>query len=332
MMQIAKLKMNHTYEIIDTGDSNVPTDYHVTFRLGDKCNLECEYCRWYDGDNYRFPLECIENIFEFFKEKNFKTVLFYFHGGEAGIHPLLIKSLEKLREKEKETGIRTIIELQTNLSYTLRRLENVYKLIDNISISYHYIELTKKTLHTAFVNNLNWIMDNNKPINRFDVMLDDVPFDELDAFYARVKGWLEYPGIVDSEMIHSFCHYEKNPVTKRKHIEFYNAHNKTEQLYKVDGKQYSTNDLFAEGLNCKGQLCDAGSKFMVLNADGNVFTCGIEMTFYRMECGQPVKPITNVVTDPNYMKILNIRYKTKIRCKYDYCGGDFYIPKYGDEQ
>jgi MoaA/NifB/PqqE/SkfB family radical SAM enzyme len=327
MMQIAKLKMEHSYEIINNGESNENIDYQVTFRLGDKCNLECDYCRWYDGDNYKQSLESIENMFEFFKKEKFNTVLFYFHGGEAGIHPQLIQSLEKLREKEKETGIRTIIEFQTNLSYTLRRLENIYRLIDKISISYHYIELAKKTLHTAFVNNLNWIMEEKKPINRFDVMLDDVPIEELDAFYTRVKEWLEYPGIVDSEMIHSFCHYEKNPVTKQKHIEFYNKYNKTEQLYKVDGKEYNTNDLFAEGLNCKGQLCEAGSKYIVLNADGNVFTCGIEMTFYRMECGVPVKPITNVVTDHNYMKILSIRHRTNIRCKYDYCGGDFYIPK-----
>ncbi len=324
--------MKDTYEIIDNGKSNEPTDYHVTFRLGDKCNLECEYCRWYDGDNYMYPIESIENIFKFFQKENFKTVQFYLHGGEAGIHPLLIKSLEKLREKEKETGIRTIIEFQTNLSYTLRRLERLYPFIDKISISYHYIELAKKSLHKSFVTNLNWIMDNDKSISRFDVMLDDVPTIELDDFYERIIGWLEYPGIIDSEMIHSFCHYEKNPATKQKHIEFYNNYNKTEQLYKVDGKQYSTNELFAEGLNCKGHLCDAGSKFMVLNADGNVFTCGIEMTFYRMECGDPVKPITNVVTDHNYMKILSIRHKTKIRCKYDYCGGDFYIPKYGDAQ
>lgn len=332
MNQIAKLKLHHSYEIIDNGKSNEPIDYHVTFRLGDKCNLECEYCRWYDGDNYRSPLESIENIFKFFVSRKFKSVLFYFHGGEAGIHPQLIQSLEKLREKEKETGIKTIIEFQTNLSYTLRRLERIYQLIDKISISYHYIELSKKSLHASFVDNLNWLMVNSKPINRFDIMLDDVPALELDSFYTRVKAWLEYPGIVDSEMIHSFCHYEKNPITKNKHLEFYNKYNKTEQLYKMDGVVYNTNELFGEGLNCKGMLCDAGSKFMVLNADGNVFTCGIEMTHYRLDCGEHVKPITNVVTDHNYMKILNIRYKTKIRCKYDYCGGDFYIPKYGDNQ
>lgn len=325
---ISKIKMKDYYEIIDVGNTKQDYDYHVTFRLGDKCNLSCEYCRWYDGINYDKPIESANAIFEFFKDQNFKNVLFYFHGGEAGIHPKVIETLQELRKLEKETGIKTDIEFQTNLSYTLTRLQRIYPLIDRISISYHFIELWNKRLHKQFVDNMNWLIKDNKVIDRFDVMLDNVPEDLLMFFYQNIIDWLEYPNIIDSEMIHSFCHYEKNPSTKEKHIDFYNKYNRTEQLYNVDGKIYNTNELFGEGLNCKGQLCDAGSKYMVLNADGNVFSCGIEMTYFRMGCMEGVKPITNVVTDKNYKMILNIRHKTKIKCKYDYCGGDFYIPKY----
>lgn len=328
-LQTSKIIMESSYEIINLGDTQQEYDYHVTFRLGDKCNLACEYCRWYDGDNYKLALESIDKIFEFFVFEKFKRVSFYYHGGEGGIHPHVIKSLEKLREKEKSTGIKVDIEFQTNLSYKKSRLQGIINLINKISISYHFNELFNKNLHDQFVSNLEWLMSINYKIDRFDVMLDDVPEQELNGFYERIKKWLQYENIIDSEMIHSFCHYDKNPVTKQQHLDFYNKYNKTEQLYKVDGKQYNSNELFGEGLNCKGKLCEAGSKYIVLNADGNVFTCGIEMTFYRMGCMEGVKPTTNVVTDPNFLKILSIRRKTMIRCKYDYCGGDFYIQKHG---
>lgn len=320
--------LKKTYEIISTGKSINPVDYHVTFRLNDKCNLSCEYCRWYDGENYDKPIETINAIFNFFEKMKYKAVLFYFHGGEASIHPQVIETLEYLRLKEKETGIRTIIEFQTNMSYSLNKFKKIVGIIDELSISYHFVDLWKTNTHYQFVRNFCWLKLNNKSIERFDIMLENVPDDQLEDFYKNILWFLSYDGIVDSEMIHGFCHYSKNPIVKQKHIDFYNKYNKTEQLYKVDGVIYNTNDLFTEGLDCQGCKCDAGTNDIMLNADGNVFTCGIEMTYYRMGCQEAIRPITNILTDNNYSTILKIKTKIKTTCKFDYCGGDFYFMRY----
>lgn len=319
--------MKNDYEMVSIGNAGINTDYHITFRLNDKCNLSCEYCRWFDGENYTDAIKSIDSIFLFFKKMNFKSVLFYFHGGEPAVHPKIIEVLKYLRIKEKEYNIRTYIEFQTNMSYSLNKFKKIVNLIDNLSISYHYVELMKTKTHLQFVKNFCWLKLNKRIISRFDVMLENVSDEELQIFYKNILWFLKYKHITDSEMIHGFCHYEKNPVTKTKHIEFYQKYNKTEQQFKIDGNVYNTNDLFAQGLNCKGCKCDAGSKYIILNADGNVFNCGIEMTYYRMEC-VPVKPVVNIINDKNYLTVLSIKHKSKTICKYDYCGGDFYIQKY----
>ena len=322
------ITMKESYEIISTGESEDRVDYHVTFRMNDKCNLSCEYCRWHDGENYEYPIETIDNMFEFFKRMKYKKVLFYFHGGEATIHPKILDALDHLRYKERKTGIQTTIEYQTHLGYPLRKLQDIMKFVDKLSISYHYIDLMKTKLHGQFIRNFIWLKRNNLPIERFDVMLENVPDDELDGFYRNILYFLDYEGIVDSEMIHGFCKYSKNPVTKNKHIEFYNKHNKTEQKYKVDGVEYNTNDLFAEGLNCEGCKCDAGTTDIMLNADGNVFNCGVEMTYYRMGAKEACAPAVNILTDKHYIMKLKVKTKIKTTCRFDYCGGDFYFNRY----
>lgn len=319
--------MKNSYEIIHTGISSFSYDYHITFRLNDKCNLACEYCRWFDGENYSKSIETVLALFEFFKTQRFKNVLFYFHGGEPAIHPEVIKVLDCIKENSVKNNINVFIEFQTNLSYSTNKLKKIIKSVDKISISYHYNELMRTKTHLQFVKNFIYLKLNNVYIDKFDIMLENVSENELDIFYKNILWFLKYDKIIDSEMIHGFCHYDKNPITKSKHIQFYNKYNKTEQIYKIDDKLYNTNELFSEGLNCKGCKCDAGSKYVVINSDGNVFKCGIEMTYYRMKCVD-VKPITNVLLDKNYLKMLNIKLKTKTICNYDYCGGDFYIQKY----
>lgn len=320
--------MKESYEVISTGECVDHADYHITFRLNDKCNLSCEYCRWYDGENYDYPLESINAMFEFFKVMKYKKVMFYIHGGEATVHPKVLETLSHLKEMEQESGIETVVEYQTNLSYSTKMLKKILPHINKLSISYHHNDLWKTKTHGQFIRNFLYLKGHGLPIERFDVMLENVPDDELDRFYKNILYFLSYEGINDSEMIHGFCKYSKNPITKTKHIDFYNKHNKTEQLYKVDGVLYNTNDLFAEGLNCEGCKCDAGTNDIVLNCDGNVFTCGVEMTYYRMGCKEACPPITNVLTDKNWLMKLKVRTKVKTICKYDYCGGDFYQRKY----
>jgi len=316
------------YEIVSTGKSRCPSDYHVTFRMNDKCNLSCEYCRWYDGDNYKHPMETLDALFAFFSMMGYKNVTLYFHGGEATIHPKILDTLTHIRRLESEYNIKTYVEYQTNLAYSLDTLRNILPYIDMLSISYHYIDLVRTDNHDIFVDNFNYLKENGIQIERFDIMLENVEDDQIQTFYNNILWFLGYKGIVDSEMIHGFCKYSKNPITKQKHIDFYNKYNKTEQKYRVDGVEYNTNDLFEQGLNCEGCRCNAGTNDIMLNADGNVFACGVEMTYWRMGCKDSIKPITNILTDVNHKRTLKMRTMMKTICRYDYCGGDFYIQKW----
>ena len=327
--QLGELKPEYEYIPLWEDDGNFVPDYHITWRLSDRCNMSCEYCRWHDGDNYLQPIEVLDKIYEFLQYADIKSVLFYFHGGEPGIHPYVVQTLEKMREMEKKTGIKTVVEFQTNLAYTWNRLSRIIQLIDKLSISYHYVDLMKspkETLLKLFHANMKNLIDMEYNIERLDVMLENVQEDRLQEFYDNVLKFLEYPKIKYSEMIHSFCHYENNPTTKKQHLEFYNKYNKTEQRYQIDGKIYNTNDLFEKGVDCRGCKCDAGKKNIVVNADGNVFHCGVEFTFHRLKC-EPVEPITNVLEDPQFMQKMKIKRMTGTICKWDYCGGDFYIPR-----
>jgi len=311
------VRFKKDYKVISTGESFDHIDYHVTLRMNDKCNLSCDYCLWCDGENYDYPIETVDNIYEFLKYMGYNSVLIYFHGGEASIHPKILNTLNHIKLKEQETGIKTIIEYQTNLSYTTDLLQWLMGFIDKLSISYHYTGLWKTKTHGNFVRNFLWLKRNNIPIERFDVMLEDISDDKLDEFYRNVIYFIDYDGIVDSEMIYGFLDYNKNLITK--HIDFYKKYNKTEQKYRIDGVEYNTNDLFNEGLDCEGCKCDAGTKDITINANGNVYSCAAEMNG---------EPLTNILQDPRYMVKLKVRSKLKTTCKYKSCEGDFYFERY----
>ncbi len=317
---IGKIKPEKTYEIgKGFNSSKVSSDYSVTFRINNKCNLECDYCHWHNGGNYDIKdiKDTIDKLYEFFEVRQFNLVTFYFHGGEPSFHPNIIQVLEYLRTKE----IKTIIEFQTNLS--LKSYKEIYDLVDVFDISYHYLELRDKNLLEMFKKNIHDLP--KYKLNHLDIMLENVPHDELDFFYSEIKEYLELP-FTNSEMIYGFCHYKYNDETQVKHMEFYNKYNKNEQIYYIDCKEYTTNDLFKDGLNCKGMNCNAGKETIVVNADGNVFICGIDMTNYTNRC-EDTKPYTNLITDKMSVKKLTILSKTGYVCKWEYCGGDFYVPK-----
>jgi len=41
----------------------------------------------------------------------------------------------------------------------------------------------------------------------------------------------------------------------------------------------------------------------------------------------PEIPYTNLITDPIALSKMSVLYKTGTRCKWDYCGGDFYLSR-----
>lgn len=301
-------------------------DYNITFRMNQTCNLSCEYCEWKNGENYPYTLECIEKIYDYFKEYKIKRVHFYFHGGEPTIHPKIIQTLEKIRDRQEKDNIYTYIEYQTNFAYNKKMLKKILPLIDCLSISYHYKELKQKKLHQQFIKNFAYLKLINYQIGRLDIMMEDIS--DVDIFYKNIEWLFKYKNIKFSEMIYSFMFTSTNNETKEKHLNYYKVNNINEQLYKIDDIIYNTNELFIEGLDCSGWKCDAGKKHIYLDGDGLIFNCATESTYYNMiNAPQEVKPLTNILTDSKYMTKLAIKRKIGTLCKYNYCTGDFYIER-----
>lgn len=339
-IQIGELKPKYSYKVVQLNDHlNYDVDYSVTFRITEACDLKCNYCHWHSGRHYTIEdiTKSIDVLFEFFQKQGFKSVLFYYHGGEATRHPKVVDILKYIHQKGSETGIKAYNEMQTNLTIKEDRLREMLPYCDLFNISYHYLELKRLKKLDAFERNWAVLKELGIEIHNFDIMLEnverthifvrgeEVPIDP-DDFYDRIVNYLKYDKIVNSEMIYGFCHYKYPPEVEEKHMAFYKAHNKTEQQYEIDGELYTTNDLFKKGVDSRGWLCAAGQESITINGDGNVFHCGIQMTnFIRQRSVET--PYTNLVNDKLATTKLSILYKTGTVCRWDYCGGDFYLSR-----
>jgi MoaA/NifB/PqqE/SkfB family radical SAM enzyme len=320
------IKPNKSYKIIDiNSDRGYNSEYNVILRITEACDLQCSYCHWHAGRHYDYDsiIASIDKLFEFFQQQKYKRVLFYYHGGEATRHNKILDILKYIKQKSNDTGIEALNELQTNLTIRTEFLEQLLSYTDLLDISFHYLELSKRGYKlTAFDNNFEWLVAHNKQIHNFDVMMEDVPAELQTEFYQYIEKYISYPKITHSEMIYGFYEYSN---TEASHIEFYNKHNRTEQKYEIDGIVYNTNDLFKNGLDCTGWKCSAGKKNLYVNGDGNAFVCGEPTT--RFVKGQSETPYTNLITEPNALTKLFVLSKSGTICKWNTCGGDYYLEK-----
>lgn len=326
-MNKQKICPKDSYEIVQTEDNGVAVDYSVTFRVSDSCNFKCGYCFWHNGINYDYSqiTQTLLGLFSFFKKENFKSVLLYFHGGEPSIHPNIIETLELIRELENTHPVKVYIEFQTNLSLPKITYSRIKDYVDSFSVSYHHLEVCRNDNYGTFIQNLEYISGLGY-VKNLDIMLENVHDDGLEDFYSKIKYMLTLP-CKYSEMIYGFCHYRFNEDTKKKHLDFYKENNKYEQKYLIDGVQYNTNDLFKIGLDCRGWTCNVGLKHITVNGDGNVFMCGIHMTNHTHRCSDD-PPYTNLVSDSTALSKLSILRKINFKCRWDFCGGDFYVSRH----
>lgn len=319
------------YEILNINSANgKPVNYAVTFRITEACDLACSYCDWHGGKHYKFEsiITSIDRLFEFFQKQKFKAVVFYYHGGEATRHPRVVEILKHIKDKSKETGIVAYNEMQTNLTIGENKLKDIVEHCDLLNITFHYLELKKREYKLrAFNRNFQELINMQQPIHNFDVMLEYVPEEFINEFRESVENYLNYDKIENSEMIYGFGYNQEdyNEKTYAQHLEFYNKYNKTDQQYKIDGKIYTTNQMFRVGLDCTGWWCGAGTESITINGDGNVYNCGIHMT--NNVNGQYDTPFTNLVDDKMAINKMAVLYRTGTQCRWDYCGGDFYLEK-----
>jgi len=328
-LQVGQIRPLHSYKVLKSNDNGgADVDYSVTFRITEACDLKCKYCHWHSGNHYPYTqvLESIDKLFEFFVKEGFKSVLFYYHGGEATCHPHIGDILRYIKTKGAETGITAYNEMQTNLTVRETRLREILPLCDQFNVSFHYLELKLRDKLKTFAYNWAILQELGVELHNFDVMLENVPEEYQEEFYSLIEGYLKYEKILNSEMIYGFCHYKYPAETARKNILFYKKNNKTEQLYEIDGEKYTTNHLFMKGIDARGWKCAAGQESITINGNGDVFHCGIHMTNYLRKC-IPEVPYTNLINDKVALAKLSILYKTGTICRWDYCGGDFYLSR-----
>jgi len=344
-MQVGQIVPQHHYKVLSPAEQSggVEYQYMVTFRITEACDLKCNYCHWHSGRHYEYQdiITTIDRLFEFFVKQQFKSVLFYYHGGEPTRHPRCLDILKYIHQKGKETDIKAYNEMQTNLTIGEDKLREMLPYCDQFNASFHYLELKRLNKLKNFDHNWEVLKELGVEIHNMDVMMENVERGDRwhqgkiikivpEEFYERVKYYLTYDKIVNCEMIYGFCHYVYPEDVAAKHMEFYKENNKTEQRYDIDGKIYTTNDLFKLGVDARGWQCAAGQESITINGDGNVFHCGIHMTNFIRE-SQPETPYTNLVHDKLAVTKLSILYKTGTTCRWDYCGGDFYLSRHVKE-
>lgn len=325
----SKIKPTINYTILNKSDESLNVkSFHIIFRITESCDLACEYCEWHFGKHYKIDdiLSSVDKIFEFLVKIHVEFVNFYFHGGEATRHPDIVKILKYIKNKGESYNIVTSNEMQTNLTVNLNDLKNILEYTDLLDITFHYNELKKKHKLNSFIDNYNYIISQGHQINNLDIMLEYISFDMITEFRDLTINFLSNKNITNSEMIYYFgFDYKFNKETKELHYEFFKEYNTTSQTYNIDGKIYDTNELFNRGLDCSGCKCDAGKNFLYINGDGNIFQCAMAATNTLKKFKNEV--FSNLLTDNLVLTKLSILSKVGTLCRWDYCGGDFYIPR-----
>jgi uncharacterized protein len=116
--------------------------FHLSLELTRDCTLDCNYCAADAGMKSFMSEELLEEAisqaFEKGKERDVKELkVSYVAGGEATLAlPLLKKSVRLLREKEKESGIKTRLAITTNGYYEHEKREYVVRNFDSIALSF----------------------------------------------------------------------------------------------------------------------------------------------------------------------------------------------------
>ena len=293
----------------------------INFKINNKCNLDCEYCLWKQHKNYNY-IECIETIKKIkrlIKETNDNYNSFYIHGGEPTIHPYFEEIFKDLYIENCET------EIQTNL--TTKNVDFLINTFDNISVSLHYKELKKVKKLDLYLENLEKIAKSGK-LHNFDIMLENLGKEQKEYLDFIKNNILKYSDCAKySEMIYAYWDNENimnNSEVFNLNKEFYEKYNKTE---KINQKRSTNENWFSNQV--KGLYCLVGCKKFHIFGNGDVYKCASHETqaikdFNKVKEDGISKPLGNILEDYDSIFKLTKSYK---KCEFDYCGGDFYVPR-----
>lgn len=129
--------------------------FSITWMLSKRCNYDCMYCStdWHDSTSKFDSLDDMKSywltIYEKTKNKNLKYKI-SFTGGELTGNKYFLPFVQWLRENYR-LNINSII-LSTNGSATLSYYKKLFKIIDNISFSFHSEHANEQKFFDMIVN------------------------------------------------------------------------------------------------------------------------------------------------------------------------------------
>lgn len=325
------IDFNENLEFIKEYDYDHLVDrLYVHWDLLTKCNFDCSYChakRQYQKLGQWNDIDIFERQLLIIKALSISTlpVFLGLQGGESTIHPYFEEIFKDLYIENCET------EIQTNL--TTKNVDFLIKKFDLISVSLHYKELIKVKKLDLFLENLEKVSKSNK-LYVFDIMLENLGQDQKE-YLEFVKSLLKYTEIAkSSEMIYAYWDNENimnNSEVFEMNKEFYLKYNKTTKSHIWHGwsKRLNTNENWDNQESSKGLYCLGGCKKFHIFGNGDVYKCASHETqaikdFNKVKEDGISKPLGNILEDYDSIFELTKSYK---KCEFNYCGGDFYVPR-----
>lgn len=119
-----------------------PTDqvFSVTWNIGTRCNYDCMYCppSLHDDHSKHAPLDLLQQRWQSIFNKTAHKNLLYkisFTGGEVTVNKSFLPLLQWMRENYQDNIAKILVT--SNGSASLNYYTRLYKLIDNLSLSFH---------------------------------------------------------------------------------------------------------------------------------------------------------------------------------------------------
>lgn len=306
------------FKILETtGEQFIHPDgdkvYEIVLRVTDACNYNCEYCHWNTGPTYKYEdvISSVDMATDILSDYNFR---FYFHGGEPTVHPRLQDILTHVFSVKDNITI----ELQTNLSKPKPYFEHLVSTFADdqleINATYHPTQVSD---FDDFIDKLDYLHDCSV-LGKVDVMLDH-NIDMIGTVLVNSNHILEKPYAPRTEFIHGYIDYENTTNSYKSFVDSRSMfHERYEVLHHGETipRIHDTNDLFMNGINFKGWLCEAGNKYIILNGNGDYFKCASSTLD---------APVGNILTNSTLFKL---HTSNLTKCKWSSCKGEFYLEKY----
>ena len=306
---------------------------YITWLLNNICNYACRYCPdvLHTGKNARYDWDVLEPFIEhlnsFYQEKN---INFAFTGGEPTLSPFFPTMIKKIYDLGHRSGI------TTNLSRTLRYIEENFMYLDYASCSFHPAYEIKNHTDTLYLEKLK--LSSTITATNCRVMMDPDYWNQTIEFMEKIKE-LKTVGI-NPVMIDSQYGYSSRIISEIKYTEeqldWFSKFNYKKEYKKPDNEFYKIKENFSfavfgdleekiidpQAYINRGQTnfwnyqCMIGRESLFINHDGMI---------QRANCG-----VTgNVGTLENWMDINWNRLNHPVSCPslMCHCGTDILVSK-----